>query len=254
VSSSEPGPTAIEPASVAADVQRAVGDDTFDSSRILSVYLYGSVLWGGFDPRTSDVDLIVVAADDPPVVESYEQVRRFARAMPGTYRVDISTSLLDQVGRRVPCRPYILQAAADHGWLVVGRPTLPTSVPLDGSELVDAIDFELRQLSRSHAGLEDRCWEEIIRRQIKAHFLRISQLLHSRRPEIPFVPRFERAVAQAVSWFPSLAGYEELFTAAVDTSGRRGTLDGMMQTLVHLRDAVRHVDAAIGIVAVGPDG
>ena len=105
--------------------------------------------------------------------------------------------------------------------------------------------FDVRgvELSRTVAGARDDCWEEIIRRQIKAHFLRLSQLVHSWRNEIPFSAEFKAAVGQAVRFFPSLADQVELFYAAVDEQRTPARVECMMRSLLELRIAVQRTSA-----------
>jgi hypothetical protein len=217
-------------------VRTAVDDHVAEADRIVGLHLYGSFLWGGFDDRTSDIDLVAVIDDRAPLMASYEQVRRLGMALVGHGRIDISTTPLTDLGRPVPCRPYILRAAADHGLLVYGRDVLPRGGPLDPAELAAAVDFDLRQLSRNFAGLEDPCWAVIVQKNVRAHFVRLSQLVHSHHPGTAFMGGFEAATAQAVELFASLRC---LPIRAAVTTAPRPDVAALMATLVGLRDLLR---------------
>jgi len=228
--------TVVTAGQVAGNVRRVLSGESGFAGRILSVYLYGSLLWGGFDIRSSDVDLIVVISNRR--IESYGDVRLFARRMPTWYTLDISTSTIDEVGLPVACRPYILNSAADHGWLVHGSATLPRGRPLDKRELTQALRFNARQLSRNYAGLVDERWAYILSRQVKSHLVQLSQLVHSLRPGVPFAGKFEVALEQAASLFPRIRRHQHVFIDAVRPEGRELRLESMMRAILCLDELV----------------
>jgi hypothetical protein len=242
-------PTTVPPrvASLMTDVRTAIERKPQATDRLVGLHLYGSFLWGGYDDRTSDVDLVAVVADAAHLMDSYEQVRWLGLALTPRFHADISTTPLGQVHRPVPCRPYILRAAADHGRLIYGRDVLPRGGPLDPDELLTAIDFDLRQLSRNFAGLNDPCWAGIIQKDVRAHFVRLSQLMHSHRPEVPFEGGYRAALAQASELFPTVRRLP--VDIALDAEGPPDDA-ALMVTLTGLRQLVAGPDlVAAGVAA-----
>ena len=168
------GVAAMNPDQIVKDIRDLLGSKEHSPKFICSVYLYGSAIWGWYRPGSSDVDLVVIIENTSDRMTALQEVRRFHARISKRYRIDISTNFECEASELVPCRPYILNSAADHGVLVFGEPTLPTGMKLAKTELLLAIKFHIRQFSRNYVGFED-CWESIIRALTKAAFLQLSQ-------------------------------------------------------------------------------